>query len=355
MQDKNPNQQRNRDPRRPEEGRQGTGAGTAVREEESWRGEPSRDEERWRQEERSRGYYASALRRMRDRSYHQGPRHDVERWPGYGGMGGYYGGAYEGEWGGHGRYEGGQEGPYREGYGQGGRQPSLYGEQEQQRWGRGEGRSGWRQEGQQREYGREERPGAGWRERGEARHGQVESSRWGGWMAPFSGRGEEQRSGRSERRTRWSREPLTVSDIMTENPQCVRPQSTLREAARVMKDENVGIVPVVDENDRLQGIVTDRDIVVRSLAEDRSGPQMKVEEIMTRDVEAVTADEEVREVLDLMGRKKVRRLPVVDQEDRLTGIVSISDIASKADYHEELQEALERIASRRSFWSRLWM
>jgi len=141
---------------------------------------------------------------------------------------------------------------------------------------------------------------------------------------------------------------------MTKDPECVTPQNTLRDVARLMKDESVGVLPVVDDNRKLMGIITDRDLVVRAMAEDRQATQMRIEEIMTRDVEAITEDEEVHEVLDLMGRKQVRRLPVVDEQDRLIGVVSISDIAQKADYDEELQEALEKISSRRSFWSRLW-
>lgn len=152
----------------------------------------------------------------------------------------------------------------------------------------------------------------------------------------------------------WHREALMVRDIMTRNLKAVSPQSTLREAAQIMRDENIGIVPVVDQNRRLLGVLTDRDIVVRVVAEDRMPSQVRAQEVMTDDVEAVTEDEEVREVIELMGKKQIRRVPVVDPDDRLTGIVSLGDIANRADYDEELQEALQKISSKRSFWNRLF-
>jgi CBS domain-containing protein len=108
-------------------------------------------------------------------------------------------------------------------------------------------------------------------------------------------------------------------------------------------------VPVVDGAGRLEGILTDRDIVVRGLVEE--GTLRRIEDVMTDDVSAVTEDEPLTSVLDLMGRKQVRRVPVVDRNDRLLGIISMADIANRADYDEDLQDAFERISSRRSFWS----
>jgi CBS domain-containing protein len=156
------------------------------------------------------------------------------------------------------------------------------------------------------------------------------------------------------RRFRWEREPLTARDIMTRNPASVTPQSSLQQTGQIMKDENCGIVPVVDETHRLLGVLTDRDIVVRAVVEDKTPSQAKVQEYMTEDVEAVTPHEEVREIIELMGKKQIRRIPVVDRDDRLIGIISLADIANRADYDEELQEALIKISARRSFWSRLF-
>ena len=148
----------------------------------------------------------------------------------------------------------------------------------------------------------------------------------------------------------WQREPLAARDVMTRNPRTVSRQSAHREAAAIMRDENCGVVPVVDASGRLEGILTDRDIVVRGVAHDRAH-ELHIEDVMTDDVSAVTEDEPLTSVLDLMGRKQIRRVPVVDRDDKLLGIISMADIANRADYDEDLQDAFERISSRRSFWS----
>ena len=148
----------------------------------------------------------------------------------------------------------------------------------------------------------------------------------------------------------WQREPLAARDVMTRNPRTVTRESAHREAAGIMRDENCGVVPVVDAAGRLEGILTDRDIVVRGVAHDRPH-ELRIEDVMTDDVSAVTEDEPLTSVLDLMGRKQIRRVPVVDRDDRLLGIISMADIANRADYDEDLQDAFERISSRRSFWS----
>ncbi|MGH9866757.1 MAG: CBS domain-containing protein [Candidatus Polarisedimenticolia bacterium] len=385
MQDKNPNQrQTTQNPRR-EDSRQGGDA--AMSDEEAWRDELGRQEERGRSEH-SRGYYANALRRLRERG-----RRGQQRWRQEGeresaepewswGRGSHGGGESQERWG---QQAGGQDwraqqrqghtGFPAHGYGLPGRTPYEpreegwmdespggyadrgWGQPRMQDSGQREREFGsqqdWTPRGQQdwgqREQGmtQEGRPrGRSQREDWGEGYGEVERSRWGGWAAPFLG-------GR-RRRTHWNREPYTVRDLMTKEPQSVTTQTGVREVARLMKEENVGALPVVDDSRRLQGMVTDRDLVVRILAEERPVGQLRVEEIMTRDVEAVTEDEHILGVLDVMGRKQVRRLPVVDEQDRLLGIVSISDIAQKADYEEELQEALEKLSSRRSFWSRLW-
>jgi CBS domain-containing protein len=155
---------------------------------------------------------------------------------------------------------------------------------------------------------------------------------------------------RGQGRRFWQREPLAARDVMTRNPKTVTRQSLIRDAAIIMRDENCGVVPVVDGAGRLEGILTDRDIVVRGVSHE-SFTQLRVEQVMTDDVSAVTEDEPLTSVLDLMGRKQIRRVPVVDRDDRLLGIISMADIANRADYDEDLQDAFERISSRRSFWS----
>jgi CBS domain-containing protein len=165
---------------------------------------------------------------------------------------------------------------------------------------------------------------------------------------------EEERAGQERGRGWWQQEPLTAGEIMTPDVKTVTRQTPIRDVSLIMRNENVGAVPVVDEQSRLIGIVTDRDIVVRGLMGDKLVQELRAEDVMTDDVEAVSTDDKIHDVIELMGRKQVRRMPVVGEEKRLVGIVSIGDLASRADYDEELQDALEKISSKRSFWSRLW-
>ena len=153
---------------------------------------------------------------------------------------------------------------------------------------------------------------------------------------------------------RWKREPVLARDIMTGNPESVRPESTLRDVARIMRDENTGIVPVCSAEGKLLGVVTDRDIVMRTLADDESPANAMARDVMTADVEAVTPDEELRDVVHLMGEHQIRRVPVVERGDRLVGIISMADVATRADYDEDLQDALEEISAKRSFWSKMF-
>ncbi|RKH32704.1 CBS domain-containing protein [Corallococcus sicarius] len=154
-------------------------------------------------------------------------------------------------------------------------------------------------------------------------------------------------------RRRWQREPLTARDIMTRTVRTARRDSTLREVAQLMKDEDCGVVPIVDADGRLVGLVTDRDLAVRGFTHGRAVEALRAADVMSEDIEAVLPEEDLHGVIDLMGRRQVRRVPVVEPDDRLVGIIALGDIASRADQDEELQDALERISSRRSFWSRL--
>lgn len=195
------------------------------------------------------------------------------------------------------------------------------------------------------------------RDRGgyEARYSQSEWAPGGDASVPLHmGYGDFGVRRETSRRGRWKREPVLARDIMTSNPASVRPESSLRDVAKIMRDENTGIVPVCEDNGTLLGVVTDRDIVMRTLASDESPTNAVARDVMTDDVEAVTPDEELHDVVRLMGDRQVRRVPVVERGDRLVGIISMADVATRADYDEDLQDALEEISARRSFWSRLF-
>jgi CBS domain-containing protein len=134
---------------------------------------------------------------------------------------------------------------------------------------------------------------------------------------------------------------MNVRDVMTSNPRTVSPDDSIQVAARIMKEEDTGVVPVV-ENGRAVGILTDRDIVLRAVA-DGSGCDRAVREIATTDLVFVKPDTSTREAEKLMSQRQVRRLPVVEN-DRLVGIVSLGDIAVKEGRDSRTGDTLENIS-----------
>ena len=121
---------------------------------------------------------------------------------------------------------------------------------------------------------------------------------------------------------------MKVKDAMTTNVVLARPGQAIREAARLMAQCDTGVLPV-GENDRLVGMITDRDIVVRAVAEGH-GPDTPVREVMSNEVLYCFEDETIEHVAQTMGEQQVRRLPVLDREKRLVGIVSLGDLATSA-------------------------
>lgn len=121
---------------------------------------------------------------------------------------------------------------------------------------------------------------------------------------------------------------MRISEIMSRDVQVVKPGDTLGQAASTMKRVDSGIVPV-GEDDRLVGMLTDRDIAIRAVAEGK-GPDTRVQEIMSAEVKYCFDDEDVTHVAENMAELQVRRLPVVNREKRLVGIVSLGDLAREA-------------------------
>jgi CBS domain-containing protein len=152
----------------------------------------------------------------------------------------------------------------------------------------------------------------------------------------------------------WQNEASTVTDVMTRDVKTVGPEATIREIVDIMRREDVGVVPIVGDGGRLHGLVTDRDIVLRGLADGKAIDQLRAKDVATTDIEVVSSRDSLSDVIHLMGRQQIRRVPVVGEGDRLVGIVSLADIANRADQDEELQKAFEKISGRRSFWSRIW-
>ena len=132
-----------------------------------------------------------------------------------------------------------------------------------------------------------------------------------------------------------------VRDVMTAGPTAVSPSTPVREAARLMSKEDVGPLPVVEE-ERLVGIVTDRDLVIRVLAQDRNPESTTVGEVASKDVVTVQPDEDLDRALQLMAHNQIRRVPVVENE-RLVGILAQADIARRAEA-EKTGEVVEEIS-----------
>ena len=134
---------------------------------------------------------------------------------------------------------------------------------------------------------------------------------------------------------------MHIRDVMTPNPRTVKPEDSIQSAAQIMRDEDTGAVPVVDKG-RTIGMVTDRDIVVRAVAD---GGQLNrpVREIVTSAVITATPDMSTREASQLMSEHQIRRLPVVEG-DRLVGIVSLGDIAVKEGKDSRSGDTLQQIS-----------
>jgi CBS domain-containing protein len=133
---------------------------------------------------------------------------------------------------------------------------------------------------------------------------------------------------------------MKVSEVMTPNVQTISPDQPVREAASFMLSADTGSIPVT-EGDRLIGMITDRDIAVRGIAQGY-GPDTPVRELMTDDLVVVRVDDDVEEAAQKMGDAQVRRLPVIDENEQLCGVVSLGDLSREAD-EECAERALEGV------------
>lgn len=172
------------------------------------------------------------------------------------------------------------------------------------------------------------------------------------------------------------RSRLRCRDIMTRDLAVATRDSTLTELARMMKQEDVGVIPVVEydvpagngrsENPdrnyegrnyargKLIGLITDRDIVVRAVADNKDCASIRAEDIMSVDIYTAKPNDRVVDVIGKMGDKQVRRIPVVNDNGYLAGMISMADIALETRQDRELAEAIEDISKGSSFWNRLF-
>ena len=134
---------------------------------------------------------------------------------------------------------------------------------------------------------------------------------------------------------------MKVSEVMTREVQTVSPEQPAQDAASFMLQANAGSIPVTD-GERLIGMITDRDIAVRGVAKGY-GPDTPVRELMSNDIVCAQEDDNVEDVATKMSEAQVRRLPVIDQDQRLCGIVSLGDLARETN-SESAHEALEGVS-----------
>lgn len=181
--------------------------------------------------------------------------------------------------------------------------------------------------------------GAGYTGGGYGGGGQNYGGYGGGWTGGLSTGGDMDRSyggqnfggsglgGGDELRR------MRAADVMTDNPECVTPDTSLADAARKMRDLDVGIIPVVESESskRLRGVLTDRDIAIRAVAEGKDATTTRVMEVMTTEVETCNKNDTLRDVLTVMEREQVRRVPITDREGRLVGIIAQADVATEVN------------------------
>jgi len=225
--------------------------------------------------------------------------------------------------------------------------------------------------GERAEYNNDEPRYANYGERGGERF-RNESQRG----SLYEGRGNFG-TGRWRDREQYGTEPsrLRCRDIMTRELVVATRDTTVVEASRMMKQEDVGVIPVVEydaptgngrsEGERnyqdrnyargkLIGLITDRDIVVRCVADNKDCASVRAEDIMSVDIYTAKPNDRVVDVIRKMGDKQVRRIPVCNDNGYLVGMISMADVATETRQDNELAESLEEISKGTSFWNRLF-
>ncbi|CAN5259221.1 CBS domain-containing protein [soil metagenome] len=139
---------------------------------------------------------------------------------------------------------------------------------------------------------------------------------------------------------------MKANEIMTAEPVCVTPDTPIQEAARLMKDQNVGMLPVVqaEGSRQLIGVITDRDIALRHVAEGHTSGDCPVSEAMTEHVTTANPNSDVNDVMDIMGKEQVRRIPIVDERGDVVGVVAQADVVLHAKDDKKAERTIEEIS-----------
>jgi CBS domain-containing protein len=136
------------------------------------------------------------------------------------------------------------------------------------------------------------------------------------------------------------------NEVMTKNPFCCLPSDFVAKAAGLMKSNNIGSIPVIEneQTKKLVGIVTDRDLALKIVANGLDAKSTKVEAVMTRKVETCRTDDDLQKALDAMSRHQLRRIPVVDNDNKILGIIAQADVATRVDQPEKTAEMVKEIS-----------
>ena len=136
------------------------------------------------------------------------------------------------------------------------------------------------------------------------------------------------------------------SEVMTKNPVCCLPDDMVIKAAELMKSEDIGPILVIEneQTQKLAGIVTDRDLAMKIVAEGRDPKSTKIETVMTRKVVTCRADDDVQKALDAMAEHQLRRIPVVDNDNKVVGIIAQADVATRVNQPEKTAEMVKEIS-----------
>ena len=138
------------------------------------------------------------------------------------------------------------------------------------------------------------------------------------------------------------------SEVMTKDPVCCLPNDSVAKAAELMKSENIGSIPVIENEQarKLIGIVTDRDLALKIVSEGRDAKSTNVETVMTRKIVTCLADDDLQKALDAMAEHQLRRIPVVNNDHKIVGIIAQADVATRVDQPEKTAEMVKEISQK---------
>jgi len=142
---------------------------------------------------------------------------------------------------------------------------------------------------------------------------------------------------------------MKIKDCMENNVWYLKPENTIQECAKLMSEKHIGCVPVCDDSNSIVGLVTDRDVILRCIACDKDCKTTKISEIMTTDICYCNSDVEIEEAKKIMSDNQIRRVPVVNNENKIVGIITLGDLAknnntSSSDVLEDICKCNEKNA-----------